>query len=345
MVSVFDKKNMKLKPINEQVAVVFGASSGIGRETALQFARGGARVVVSARGESGLNSVVEEIKAQGGDALAVPADAADFAQVETVAQRAVEAYGQLDTWAHLAAISLYATFEQTTPEEFHRVIDINLVGQAYGAMAALPHLRERGGALIHVSSVEAERALPLQAAYAASKHGVKGMIEAMRMEFQHDGLPISVTNIMPATINTPFFEKARTKLGVEPQGIPPFYPPSLVARAILYAAEHPVRDLVVGEAGRFIINGQRLSPRQMDAMLGRVGGRLQRSRRPKAVEAPDNLWATTDGPNKVEGEFGHLVQPVSPLTSLQFRPVLRRALVLGGVGASVLLWRRMARHG
>jgi hypothetical protein len=212
-------------------------------------------------------------------------------------------------------------------------------------MAALPHLREKGGALIHVSSVEAERALPLQAAYAASKHGVKGMVEAMRQEFQHDGLPISVTNIMPATINTPFFAKARTKLGVEPMGVPPFYPPKLVAQAILYAAEHPVRDLVIGEAARMLINGQKLSPRMLDALLSRVGPRLQRTQQPKAEAAPDNLWASTNGPNQVEGEFGRYVQPVSPLTSLQFRPTLRRALLLGGVGASVLLMRRMARHG
>jgi NAD(P)-dependent dehydrogenase (short-subunit alcohol dehydrogenase family) len=335
---------MKLKPIHDQAVVVFGASSGIGRETALQFAQRGARVVVAARGEDGLNSVVEEIQAGGGQATAVPADVADFQQVKAVAERAITVYGRLDTWVHLAAISLYATFEQTTPDEFKRIIDINLTGQAYGAMAALPHLREHGGALIHVSSVEAERALPLQAAYAASKHGVKGMLEAMRMEFQHDGLPISVTNIMPASINTPLFEKARSKLGVEPRGVPPFYEPSLVARAILYAAEHPVRSIAVGDAARVLINGQRLSPRLMDALLQRVAPGLQRTDRPKSVEAPDNLWATTNGPNQVQGPFGRYVQP-SPLTALQLRPALRWALTGGAVGASVLLLRRRARHG
>src|SRR5688572_6393849 len=126
---------MKLKPIKEQVVVVFGASSGIGRETALQFAHCGARVVVSARGANALDSLATEINAAGGQAIAVPADAAEFEQVKAVAERAVETYGRLDTWVHLAAISIYATFEQTTPEEFKRLIDVNLVGQAYGAMA------------------------------------------------------------------------------------------------------------------------------------------------------------------------------------------------------------------
>jgi NAD(P)-dependent dehydrogenase (short-subunit alcohol dehydrogenase family) len=334
---------LKLKPLNDQVIVVMGASSGIGRETALRLARRGARVVASARSVSGLNSLVDEIESSGGQAIAVAAEVTNFQQVKAVANRTVEKYGQLDTWVHLAAISLYATFEQTTPEEFKRVIDVNLVGQAYGAMAALPYLREKGGALIHVSSVEAERALPLQSAYAASKHGVKGMLEAMRQEFAHDGLPISVTNIMPATINTPFFEKARTKLGVEPKGIPPFYAPNLVARAILYAAEHPVRDIAVGDAARLLINGQRLSPRLMDAVLRRIGPGLQRTDEPKSVEAPDNMWSTTDGPNRVEGRFERYVQP-SPLTALQLRPALRWALTGGALGGAVLLVRRLSRH-
>ena len=132
---------VKLKPVGEQVVVLMGASSGIGRETALRFARKGARVVVSARGEEGLDSLVEEIRAEGGDASYVVAEVTDFDQVKAVADRAVEEYGRLDSWVHLAAVGLFATFEQTTPEEFERVIDVNLRGQVYGAMAALPHLK------------------------------------------------------------------------------------------------------------------------------------------------------------------------------------------------------------
>ena len=135
---------VKLKPVEEQVVVLMGASSGIGRETALRFARKGARVVVSARGEEGLDSLVEEIRAEGGDASYVVAEVTDFDQVKAVADRAVEEYGRLDSWVHLAAVGLFATFEQTTPEEFARVIDVNLMGQVYGAMAALPHLKREG---------------------------------------------------------------------------------------------------------------------------------------------------------------------------------------------------------
>src|SRR5215210_2533551 len=213
---------MQLKPIEQQIVAVMGASSGIGRETALRFAKRGAKVVVSARGEEGLVSLAEEIRREGGEATAVVADTSDFEQVKAVADRAVEEYGRLDTWVHLAAVGLYATFEETTPEEFARVVDVNLMGQVYGAMAALPHLkREGGGALIHISSVEAKRSFPFHSAYGASKHGIDGFLEALRVELKHDGWPISVTQVMPGTINTPFFEKGRSKIGVKPVGIPP----------------------------------------------------------------------------------------------------------------------------
>src|SRR5215211_5301452 len=156
-------ETMNLKPVERQVVALMGASSGIGRETALRFAEKGAKVVVSARSKEGLDSLVGEIRRAGGEATSVVAD--------TTAER----YGRLDTWVHLAAISIFAPFEKTTPAEFRRAIEIDLVGQAYGAMAALPHLKREGrGALVHVTSVVARRAVPLQSAYCAAKHGVDG---------------------------------------------------------------------------------------------------------------------------------------------------------------------------
>src|SRR5215208_7918013 len=176
---------MQLKPVEEQVVALMGASSGIGRETALRFADRGAKVVVSARGEAGLASLVDEIGREGGEATYVIADTSEFDQVKAVADRAVEVYGNIDTWVHLAAVGLFATFEETTPEEFERVIDVNLMGQVYGAMAALPHIkREGGGALIHVSSMGAKRSIPLQSAYCASKHGIDGFLESLRVELR-----------------------------------------------------------------------------------------------------------------------------------------------------------------
>jgi NAD(P)-dependent dehydrogenase (short-subunit alcohol dehydrogenase family) len=190
---------MQLKPISQQVVAIIGASSGIGRETALQFARKGAKVVVSARNELGLNSLVAEIQATGGEAKAISGDVADFERVKAIANYTVEQYGRLDTWVHCAATGILAPFAEITPEEFKRVIDVTLMGQVYGAMAALPHLKQSGrGAMIHVSSMEGRRALPLQSPYSTAKHGLEGFLESLRVELQHDKIPISVTSIKPS---------------------------------------------------------------------------------------------------------------------------------------------------
>ncbi len=329
---------MTLKPLREQVVVVMGASSGIGREAALRLAGRGAQVVVSARGEPGLRSLVEEIQEAGGEATAVVADTAEFEQVKAVADRAAEEYGRLDTWVHVAGVGLFAAFADTTPEEFRRVIDVNLMGQVHGAMAALPYIKREGrGALVHISSMGAKRSVPLQSAYCASKHGMEGFLEALRVELRHEGLPIGVTSIQPATTNTPFFDKARTKLGVKPVAPPPIYGPNLVADAILHAAEHPARDIVVGGAAKALILGQRLSPRLVDALMQTRGFEVHYTDEPKAENAPDNLQASL-GHEAVEGSFSDRQHPRSLYTWLELRPAAKGIAVAGAaLGALALL--------
>ncbi|HSH23303.1 MAG TPA: SDR family oxidoreductase [Acidimicrobiales bacterium] len=286
------RRPLRLRPVSEQVIVIMGASSGIGRATALAAAAQGAKVVVSARDEQGLASLVAEIEAGGGRAVAQAADVSDYDAVAAVAARAADVFGGLDTWVHAAAVALYSRFEETTPAEFRRVVEVNLLGQVHGALAALPHLRRRGqGALVHVSSIEARRSFPYHSAYAAAKHGIEGFLEALRVELRQEAAPISVTNVLPASINTPLFDKARTKLGVKPMPIPPIYQPETVAEVILHAAEHPVRDIVAGGAGQAYLLTQRLSPSLLDALLVRMGFSSQRTNEPKSEEAPDNLDA------------------------------------------------------
>ena len=335
---------MQLKPIDQQVVAVVGASSGIGRETAIQFAARGAKLVVSARSEPGLDSLVDEIRQIGGEAIAVPADVADFEQVKAIADKAIQQYGRLDTWVHLAAINLYAIFDQTTPEEFKRVIDVNLMGQVYGAMAALPHLKREGrGSLIHVSSVEGKRSFPYHSAYGASKHGIDGFLEAMRLELMHEGLSsINVTNVMPASMNTPLFNKSRTKIGVKPQGLPPFYQPDIVVDTILYAACHPTRDIIAGGAGRAMDLIQRLSPQLMDTLLLQFGAgfKLQKTSEPKSEDAPDNLFEPIAGFDRVEGDFSKQSRANSYSTWLETHPTAKWGAIavtaLGAFGLALL---------
>lgn len=170
---------MKLKPIAQQVVVVVGASSGIGREAALQFAKQGAKVVVAARSQAGLDSLVAEIQQMNGDATAIAADISDFEQVQAIVAKTIAQYGRIDTWVQNAAVEVYASLEDTTIDEFRRVMEVNYLGHVYALKAVLPHLKQTGGALVHVTSVEAVRSLPLQSAYAASKHAVDGLLEAV----------------------------------------------------------------------------------------------------------------------------------------------------------------------
>jgi NAD(P)-dependent dehydrogenase (short-subunit alcohol dehydrogenase family) len=319
--------------------VVMGASSGIGRETALRLAREGARVVVSARGAEALGSLVDAIHAAGGQAVSVPAEVTDPEQVRAVADRAVAEYGGLDTWVHLSGVGLWAKLEDTTPEEWARVVDVNLNGQAYGAMAALPHLKREGrGALILVSSGEARFALPYQAAYSASKHGISGLAQALRVELMKEGCPVSVTEVMPSGINTPLFDRAKTKIGSRPQPMPPFYQPSLVADAILYAAEHAVPEMVVGGSSQLGIMAQSLAPRLLDLLWVAAGFKPQH-REPKSSDAPSNLFEPLPGGDQVEGTLAH-PRSTSVYTWLETHPTVRRTLAVAAVGAVAVLAAR-----
>jgi NAD(P)-dependent dehydrogenase (short-subunit alcohol dehydrogenase family) len=322
-----------LRPIEDQVVVLMGASSGIGREAARHFARRGAKVVIAARSAPALASLLGEIKDEGGEAIVVVAEVTDFEQVKAVADQAVAAFGRLDTWVSLAGTSVWAPVEQTTPEEFRRVVDVTLLGQVHGAMAALPHLRRSGGGvLVGVTSVIARRAFPLQAAYSASKRGVEGFLEALRVELRHDGVPVRVTNVMPATINTPFFEKARTKLGVLPKGPPPVYQPSVVAEALVFAAEHGPRDLVAGGGAKGLMALQAISPRLVDAVVARTGFVTQRTDEPRGPR-DDALFEPDDSIQRAEGRIGPVPQRHSAITWAATHKAAMAGLALAGGGA------------
>lgn len=337
--------DIQLKPIQQQVVAVVGASSGIGRSTALEFAKRGAKLAVAARTQSGLSSLVDEINQFGGEAIAIPADVASFEQVQTIADKTVEHYGRLDTWVHLAATSVFAPFEKVTPEEFRRVIEVNLMGQVYGAMVALPHLRREGrGALIHVSSVEARRSLPLQSSYSCSKHGIEGFLDSLRVELQHEGVPISVTNVMPATINTPFYNKGLTKLGVKPTGVPPYYQPELVAKAILHVSEHPTRDIIVGDVGRTLDLLQKLSPQFVDWMLNLIAVEGQKTNTVKYETDPNNLYEPIEGYDRAEGDFDHLTIP-SFLDWFDWHPAAKWGTIAGLSALALLATQTLNKDG
>lgn len=336
---------LKLKSINQQSVVVFGASSGIGRLTALDFAKRGAKVAVAARSESGLASLVEEIKNSGGEAFYVTADAADFNAVQAVADQTFERYGRLDTWVHCAGTMIFAPFERTAPEEFKRLIEVNLLGQVYGAMAALPYIRRTGGgALIHVSSVEAFRSVPFQSAYGSSKHGIKGFLQALRVELQKEGAPISVTEIMPGVINTPIWDKCRNKFEFrERPPVPPIYHPRIVSDAILYAAENEIRDIIAGGGALGVPIAERISPRLTDTITRLIGFHQFSEERLPADEAAGGLFDTVPERDTIEGRFSDEQFMSDPYTWAKTNPrkVRTAAAIAGGVLTGWLLYKSL----
>jgi NAD(P)-dependent dehydrogenase (short-subunit alcohol dehydrogenase family) len=329
-----------LKPIGVQVAVIFGASSGIGRLAALEFASRGAKVVVSARSEAGLKSLVEEITQKGGDAIYFVADAADFAQVKAVADKTVETFGRLDTWIHSAAAFIFGTVDKTDPEEYKRLLEVNLLGQIHGAKAALPHLKEKGGALIHLSSVEAYRTAPFQSAYGASKHGIHGFLQVLRVELAHDEIPVSVTEVFPAAINTPIYDKGRNKMLFKPRPVPPIYHPQIVVDAIVYAAENPIPEIVAGGAGLGVELAEKISPRLADFFSGTIGYVGQTSKEESDGKFAGSLFEPVSGFDTVEGSFSNEQVNSDPYTWLKTHPQATNGLLLaGGIVGGLLAWR------
>ena len=333
------------RPIREQVVVITGASSGIGRETAITFGAKGASVVLAARNETALKEAASEIELNGGRAHVVVTDVAEWPQVERLAQAAVDTYGRIDTWINNAAVSEYATVEQATIEEIDRIIQVNLMGVIYGMKAALPHLkRQDEGTIINISSALGVRSVPLQAAYSAAKHGIIGFGEALRMELEHEGSNVKVTTILPSSINTPFFEHARSKIGAHPQPIPPVYEPSAVAEAIVFAAERPRRQIYVGAAGKMIDVLQHISPRFVDKYMTLGGQMIENQKSDMPDDHTDNLFTPSTGIGSSTGEFGgKLTQSTSLYTRFigQYPNRGRAALAAGGFLGAATLRRRL----
>lgn len=319
------------KPISDQVIVITGASSGIGLMTARDAARRGARVVLAARNENDLESAVHEIRSEGGEAIAVPTDVADLAQVEALAQRAIDEYGRIDTWVNNAAAAIYGTFREVPQEDFKRAVDVNFHGQVHGARAALPHLEKTAGALICVGSALSDRGLPLQGAYSASKHALKGWLDSLRVELRHEGSPVRVTLVKPSSINTPLFDKARTYMGVQPMPFPPVYEPELVAEGILRAAEGNLRDLFIGGSGKVLSLVERVSPRLVDAAQQRTAFKKQQTDLPKGRDAANNLEAPVAQDGGLRGKFAKNPKRRSPYHAMAVHPV-----VASWIGASAM---------
>lgn len=333
---------LKLKPIDEQVIVITGASSGIGLVTAREAASKGARVVLAARNERDLAQAVADIRGQGGRAVYQVCDVSDPEQVEHVTARAIAEFGGFDTWVNNAAVSIYGRCMDVPLADMRRQFDVNYWGQVHGMLSAVRHLRTKGGAIINVASALADRAIPLQGNYCATKHAIKAFTDSLRMELEEEGAPISLTLLKPGSIDTPLFQKAKTLLGVEPQPIPPVYTPEVVAHAILEAAQHPMRDVIVGGMGKVVSLGEKLSPRLTDKYMERSTFESQKTEIRAAADRPTNLYEPLEHDGGERGHFRGRVRKWSAYTESVLHP-RAAAAVFAGVGMTIAAAARALR--
>ncbi|MDK3257362.1 SDR family oxidoreductase [Blastococcus capsensis] len=333
------------RPVPDQVVVITGASSGVGRETALLLAEQGATVVLAARNEEALRTLDAEVTRLGGTALVRPTDVAEWAQVEGLAHDAVDRFGRIDSWVNCAATAVYGEVHRLSIEEIARAIQVILLGQIHGMKAALEQMRGQGqGGIVNVASALAVQAVPLQAPYVAAKHGILGFAESLRMELEHEGSPVTVSTLLPSSINTPLFEHARSKLGVLPQPVPPIYQPRVVAEAVLRAISHPQPRMAVGGGGKVLELVHRIAPRSAATLLLRVGKTVQKQQTDRPDVGTDNLFTASTGPGAVEGSFGQRAKSTSIYTTaLEQHPQRIRVLLAAGAVLGVAALRRGGR--
>jgi NAD(P)-dependent dehydrogenase (short-subunit alcohol dehydrogenase family) len=318
----------------DTVVVVTGAAAGVGRATAVAFGRERAQVALLARGEAGLAAAAHEVEEAGGRALAIPVDVADAAALDAAADRVERELGPIDVWVNDAMASIFAFTWDIAPEEIRRATEVTYLGGVYGTLAALKRMRSRDrGTIVQVGSALAYRAIPLQAAYCAAKHALRGFTDSLRVELEHDGSGVRVTMVHLPGLNTPQFTWVRVRgLSKRPRPVAPVFQPEVAARAIVHAAAHPRRrELWVGGSTVMTIAGSKIAPWFADWYLARTNVEAQQTGEPLDPAAGDYLFESIDEDRGAHGPFDGEAKG----RSAQLALATHRGLLAGGIGAVI----------
>ena len=315
------------------VVVVAGASAGVGRATAVQFARKGWDVGLIARGRRGLEGAAADVREAGGRAHIIACDVADAHAVDAAATEFERELGPIDTWVNNAMVTVFGPFDGLEPEEFERVVDVTFLGSVWGTHAALKRMKPRGeGVIVQVGSALGERGIPLQSAYCASKHALNGFIDSVRTELMSEDTDVSLRVAQMPAMNTPQFAWGRNHLDAHPQPVPPIFQPEVAAEAVYHLATHPRREIWVASSTVGTILGDRVSDDLMDNYLARNGIASQKTSDKQRPTTRDNLFDPVDDDLDLgaHGPFDDAAKG----RSLQFE-VARRRGVLATLGVSL----------
>jgi NADP-dependent 3-hydroxy acid dehydrogenase YdfG len=286
----------------------------VGRAIARAFGAAGARVGLIARNREALENAADEIRQAGGEALVLPLDLADDGAVFAAADQVVARWGRIDTWVNNAMLSVFSSVAELTPAEYRRVTEVTYLGAVYGTQAALRHMRARDeGVILQIGSALAYRSIPMQSAYCGAKAAMRGFTDSLRTELLRDKSRIKLCMLQLPAVNTPQFDVVRTRLPNRPQPVPPIFQPEVIAKAALYAAQRPTRELWIATSTFKAIVGQKLVPGFADWYLSKVGVDGQQTDEPITPErkARDNVDRPLPGDRGAHGAFDDRAKPYS----------------------------------
>lgn len=319
-----------------KVVVITGASAGVGRATVRAFAKRGASIGLIARGLDGLVAAQREVEELGGRAMIFQADVADAAQMEEAAETFERELGPIEVWVNNAMTSVFSPVHEMEPEDYRRVTEVTYLGYVFGTLAALRRMRARDqGVIVQVGSALAHRAIPLQSAYCAAKHAIKGFTESLVCELLHDESHVHVTMVELPAINTPQFNWVKSRLPNRAQPVPPIFQPELAAEAIVYAARAKRRSVWLGFSTMKAIVGTRIAPAVADRYLAKNGFADQQTEEPEPAGRPDNLWSPLPGDPGAHGRFDQAAKRFSA-QFLMTRLRVPLALAAAGLAAGAV---------
>ena len=326
-----------------KIVVITGAGAGVGRATATEFARCGCDVALLSRDPARLEHAASELRRFGVRALPIPTDVADAAAVNHAADRVEHELGPIDIWVNVAMATVFAPVDKLTPEEVERGTQVTYLGQVYGFMAALRHMRPRNrGVIIAVGSALAYRSVPLQSVYCGAKFAIRGFLDSLRSELIHDGVKIDLCMVDLPAINTPQFDWALNKMGKKAQPVPPIFQPEVAARAIVFAAFHPRRQIWVGWPTVKAILANRIAPGLVDRYLANTGYSGQLTDEPSPADAPSNLFKPVPGAYGAHGRFDGRARPRSwEMFTSRHRNALWATVLVGVVAGGGWLAKRL----